>query len=1059
MTRAANASATAAACAAAVWLACVTPTSAQKPAPDWASLDQRAASLYAAGDLPHAVDAAQLALRAAVSPRERGKSLDRLGFLHYTSGDLAAGERELRESLQIRLDAFGADSLEYAETANDLAMLLRDLRHMDEARTLAVRSAAIREQQPDASGFLLAESLDTLGTIDGLSGDYSGAATTFERALAIHERRPDSERATEEYGTLCINLAGTYQRLGKYAIAETTFDKGLSALRVKPGTAHPAYAASLVAFAAFEVETGKYVEAERLYDEGVRLLKAELGEQHPFYASMLNNRGALYQAIGNADAAAADYQHSLALKRKLFGPSSSQALSTLRNLAQLTYARDRAAGERLFAEAAESYASVPNPPPFDYASVLLGLGHAQLERHAVDEAGRTIDRALEVGRAGLGIHHPLYAAALRESGLIAAAAGNLAEARRTLDEALRDAIDAHGPAHPDIALFLNALASVDAQMGEFAAAEAEYRRSLAITSRALSDAMAIGSEAFKTESLAHAVDPVPTLIAFQAKAGDRLPEARALAFEAVTSRKGRVLEYVRGWRRTLRNSENAAVAQRAAEWQALLACRTSLSVALGYRTLKPSIVGGCELEGTDLAGKYERLLSDLRTKRTEDVSARAVAAIGTLTGRGDALEATLNRAVGKPSAAPLASVGDISRQLRPDECLIEFVSYAPSTAPNLRRYGAFVLDGHGALAWRDLGDERPIDSVVRDLLNAANDWSASVANHETLAAQASARTAEDAISALSRQIWAPVAPLIAKHGVRRIRVAPDGLLDLVPFDALPDHGPLIQRFTIAYVPAGRDLLPEPPATRPASSPVIMVSPGASGASGSPPSSAASLGTLPSLPEAVREGDDVRRIIRDPQFLGEGQASESGLKHVHGPLLLHIAGHGVIGGDEEPRCDTAPCVSAVVARRSMALTGIVLEEAYGRASGSHEDGLLTAEELQNLDLQGTEMVVLSQCRMAAGVPSVGESVYGMRRAAAIAGVRTFVAPLWNVDDHVQRLLIRRFYSELAAGAGRADALRNAQLAIRRADATRSFLYWAPVILAGGDGPMPASAFRH
>jgi len=281
---AANASATAAACAAAVWLACLTPASAQQPAPDWASLDQRAASLYAAGDLPHAIDAAHLALRAAVSPRERGRSLDRLGFLHYTSGDLTAGEKELRESLQIRQDAFGTDSLEYAETANDLAMLLRDLRHMDEARTLAVRAVAIREQQPDASGFLLAESLDTLGTIDGLSGDYGGAATTFERALAIHERRPDAERATEEYGTLCINLAGTYQRLGKYAIAEAAFHKGLSALRVKPGTAHPAYAASLLAFAAFEVETGKYVEAERLYDEGVRLLKAELGEQHRFAA-------------------------------------------------------------------------------------------------------------------------------------------------------------------------------------------------------------------------------------------------------------------------------------------------------------------------------------------------------------------------------------------------------------------------------------------------------------------------------------------------------------------------------------------------------------------------------------------------------------------------------------------------------------------------------------------------------------------------------------------------------------------------------------------------------
>jgi CHAT domain-containing protein len=291
-------------------------------------------------------------------------------------------------------------------------------------------------------------------------------------------------------------------------------------------------------------------------------------------------------------------------------------------------------------------------------------------------------------------------------------------------------------------------------------------------------------------------------------------------------------------------------------------------------------------------------------------------------------------------------------------------------------------------------------------------------------------------------------------------VAPDGLLDLVPFDALSDRGALIERFTIAYVPAGRDLLPEPPPTRPASAPIILVSPGATHSTGNPRSlSAAAVRTLPPLREAIREGEEVRRVIRNAQFLGEGRASESRLKNVHGPLLLHIAGHGLVGGDAESRCRTAPCATAAVAQQAMAMTGIVLEEAYGRAAGSHEDGLLTAEELQNVDLQGTEMAVLSQCRMAAGLPSVGESVYGMRRAAAIAGVRTFVAPLWNVDDHVQRLLMHGFYAELAAGAGRADALRDAKLAIRRAAATRSFLYWAPVFLSGADGPLPDAAFRH
>src|SRR5262245_35798894 len=110
-------------------LACQVVALGQGPAGNnWQALDARAADFYARGDLPQAITAAEAALNAAASPRESGKSLDRLGFLLYTSGKLPEGEKYLRDSLRIREDAFGADSLEYAETANDLSQLLRDLR-------------------------------------------------------------------------------------------------------------------------------------------------------------------------------------------------------------------------------------------------------------------------------------------------------------------------------------------------------------------------------------------------------------------------------------------------------------------------------------------------------------------------------------------------------------------------------------------------------------------------------------------------------------------------------------------------------------------------------------------------------------------------------------------------------------------------------------------------------------------------------------------------------------------------------------------------------------------
>src|ERR1700732_3391222 len=100
-----------------------------------------------------------------------------------------------------------------------------------------------------------------------------------------------------------------------------------------------------------------------------------------------------------------------------------------------------------------------------------------------------------------------------------------------------------------------------------------------------------------------------------------------------------------------------------------------------------------------------------------------------------------------------------------------------------------------------------------------------------------------------------------------------------------------------------------------------------------------------------------------------------------------------------------------------------------------------------------MLVLSQCRMADGVPSSGEGVFGMRRAAAIAGVKTFVAPLWKIGDATEQALMSRFYQELNAGRGRAEALRLAQLQLLENPRTANFLEWAPVILSGDPGPLP------
>ena len=1051
-------------------LVCPTASSQPTARPDWTTLDRQAEDFYNKGDLKNAIRVAHLAVDAASSPREAGRSLDRLGFFEYTTGNMKEGESDLRRSLQLRAGQLGVETADYAESANDLALVCRDSGKLAEARTLAEQAISIRARLLGSRHVLVAESLNTLGSILGLSGEYDSSISRFEEALDIQDSLPEPQNFGEEYGTLCVNLAGTYQRVGRYSQAQATFEKGLSVLRLKPGVNHPAYSASLVAYAYLQADLGHYASAEKLYAESGKLLRQQLGENHAVYAAFLNNRAALYAAMGNVAVAEADYRKSLELKRRIYGPDALTIGASLRNLARLVSARNSTEGEKLFQEAVGLYGRNAKAPPFDYASALLGLAEAQRARGDLPASRATLDRASSVVSNGLGVSHPLYAAVLRDLGLVHQSAREYLEAERLLGQAIGIVEQSQGEDHPDLAPYLERLAASYEEAGDFSAALLLYRRGFEIYGRALTDMLNAGSLAGKAAAAAAGGDFVSRLVSFQRRAGPRLPAARALAFEAVARRKGRVLDEVHDWGRSLRGNPSPAVRRRFALREALLGCEASLTTALGYRDLKPAVVGTCALPGTGLEGRYERLLHELRTGWNESSARKGLLAVRDLRLRVDTLEADLSRDnAGFSSVLRPARMKDIQARLRPGELLIECIEYHEPDTRSAPRYGAFLLDRGGTLTWTDLGPAQPVDQAVRDLIGAANDLAVSTAQHEQNGVSSVAQTAIDALRTLSASLSPIARELSRRKSVVHLRIAPDGLLNLLPFAALDDGRGrfLIERFAISYISAGRDLAAPPlaPAGHLARS-VIAVSPGGDtgGASAPAVSQTFRAGRLERLEYAEREAHGVQRWIPGAQLLSEGQATEQSIKKLLRPEVLHIVGHGVVRGIQDCRADPASpgCELAPLdpAARVMGLSAIVLEEAYGRGGPSPEDGLLTALELQSLDLQGTQMLVLSQCRMADGVPASGEGVYGMRRAAAIAGVRTFVAPLWKVADAAEQALMERFYRELAAGVPRADSLRRAQLELLRTSGKNGFLIWAPVILFGDPTAMPNGLFsRH
>jgi CHAT domain-containing protein len=110
------------------------------------------------------------------------------------------------------------------------------------------------------------------------------------------------------------------------------------------------------------------------------------------------------------------------------------------------------------------------------------------------------------------------------------------------------------------------------------------------------------------------------------------------------------------------------------------------------------------------------------------------------------------------------------------------------------------------------------------------------------------------------------------------------------------------------------------------------------------------------------------------------------------------------------------------RNPLVRSGLVL----AGANRSAAQGILTAEELADLDLRGVELVVLSACDTGLGKQAAGEGVLGLQRAFQACGARTLVVSLWSVNDAATSVLMEEFYTNLwTKGMPKLKALQQAQ----------------------------------
>jgi CHAT domain-containing protein len=179
-------------------------------------------------------------------------------------------------------------------------------------------------------------------------------------------------------------------------------------------------------------------------------------------------------------------------------------------------------------------------------------------------------------------------------------------------------------------------------------------------------------------------------------------------------------------------------------------------------------------------------------------------------------------------------------------------------------------------------------------------------------------------------------------------------------------------------------------------------------------------------------------------------------------VIHLATHayyqpdlaGAARKDDQPRAATRPHFAAQGDENPLLRSGIVLAGANQPEADPEDDGYLTALEVARLNWKGTEMVVISACQSGKGDITAGEGVYGLKRAIAVAGARSSLLSLWNVDDLATAAFMESFYGKLKAGMARADSLAATQRQFRQSSnaAWRHPYVWAAFQLSGDWGPV-------
>lgn len=939
---------------------------------------------------------------------------------------------------------------------------------------------------------------------------YEDAEPVYRHAAEL--LRGQLGEGDAEYRALLHNLRYMWEAQGNIQDAAiNAFDAERESALDGQAQAELVYARRVERFVELYVEAHDYTSAAHLLPELLNSSRRQLDGTSTEYVRHLDLSGWIYAQAGHYASAYRAWYEALRILDSQTSENAEemrgQIAGELGELLCKRFENLREAGPWL-QRSLDAYQALTGEHHLHVAVAHRRLATFHRMSGNLDQARDQMRRATAITAADDDADGP-DTAHLTECALLAEASGDDADAWRLSDEVYRQDIERYGTEHPRAASALELLGHVHQRSGDSDTARRCYEECLRVRGATLGehhrDLTAVQRKLAAIAVQQHRVDDAITLMRavvhsdsryfgellsvgsarYRMDALDRMRSHADMLFTLATryvDLADHDARYLEGLRLHLAMMEESG--------RGFSVRMETLSLILYNVTLRRKGLGA-QLERLhrftwrDLGGRSERLDALLRrlTAVRSDLARRALAPVGgtaaEISDASDDLIAEKERLETELSASTPPhrldlimeheDVGSVMGGLPAGSVLIDYVQFQPFDfehgfrrgvpTPEPARYLAFIVRARFlSCDVVDLGQVVEIDAAVADfrrrirLKEAGRDLGMDEQDENL--------TGVDKVGFKLRSLVFD--PLLAKlQGSTRILICPDGELSSIPFEALPldDGGNLIDTYRISYLVTGRDAVRfgTPSGHGPSTEPLVIGDPdydlslsaagGASRNEGPAPSRAGQPGfRFRPLAGAKEEAGVVGELLGVEPLIG-ARALKSQLKQHRGPRVLHLATHGFLLAADGAGVGNSRKLPLLRAGLALAGANTTLDGAIAEGA---DDGILTAEEVLDMDLLGTELAVLSACDTGLGEARIGEGILGLRHAVAAAGAWSLLISLWKVPDAETNELMICFYDRLLAGAERVDALRDAQMAVRKRHPEP--IYWAGFICQGLPGGM-------